>query len=361
MTLSHKPKGYLLKRIKLAIFVFVALLFVSSPIALLPISGSLNVYNWADYIPKHIIHKFERETGIRVNYAEYDNNETMYAKLRTNPQNGYDVVVPSSYFIERMTQQDMLHTIDFSKIPNSQHLNPLLMHGGYDPKNQHSLPIVFGTTGIMVNDLYYDPRKITGWSDFWKPEFKNELMILNDVREVFAVSLRSLGMSVNARDPEEIRKAYLHLKELVPNIKLFDPGAGVSIYTDEDAWIGMIYSGAAYSAMQENAHLHYIYPKEGAGLWVDCYAIPKNAPHLENAYKFINYMLRPDINVEIIKASGYSSANLKAMQSLPPELRDNKVLNPDQSLLQGAESIQDVGGKAKGTYEHYWQLFKISS
>ncbi|HYF97873.1 MAG TPA: spermidine/putrescine ABC transporter substrate-binding protein, partial [Coxiellaceae bacterium] len=288
--ITYKPKKNIFKHLKVALFSFIILLMVTTPIALIPKEGLLNIYNWANYIPSQIILKFESETGIKVNYTTYDSNEALYAKLKTNPHHGYDVIVPSSYYVERMARQAMLQKLDLSKISNSQYLNPLLMNKSFDPHNQYSLPFAWGTTGIIVNDRYYDPKKIKRWIDLWDPKFKNQLLLSNDSREVFAMSLHTLGYSINDTNPQHIRAAYLKLRELIPNIKLFAAESVISIYTDEDAHIGMGFNGEAYTAHKENPHIHYIYPENQAGLWIDCFAIPKNATHLESAYRFINFI-----------------------------------------------------------------------
>ncbi len=357
---EYKPARRLFKGIKFAVCLSIILLLVSSPIALRPKSGMLNVYNWSNYIPSTVLFKFEKETGILVNYSEYDSNEILYAKLKTNPKSGYDVIVPSSYFVQRMAKQDMLQPLDLKKLPNVKYLNPLLMHQSFDPKNQYSLPFTWGTTGIMVNDRYYDPKTIKDWKNFWDPQFVNQLLLLNDARGVFSIALKALGYSINETHPKRIHEAYLKLRKLLPNVKLFNTNATISIYTDEDARIGMVWSGDAYSAVRENPHLHYILPKSGTDVWIDCFAIPKDAPHLDSAYQFINFLMRPEIAAEIVRAQGYSSSNRAGMQLLPPEIRNNPIINPKPSDIRGRESLNDVG-PAKALYEHYWQLLKISS
>lgn len=357
---SYKPNRNIFKGLKFAVFLFIILLMITSPIALPPTEGQLNLFSWSEYIPHSVILKFEDETGIKVNYSEYDSNETLYAKLKTNPKNSYDVLIPSAYFIPRLVQQNMLQKIDLNKIPNRKGINPILMSRSFDSHNEYSLPFAFGTTGIVVNDRYYDPKKITRWKDLWDPQFKNQLLLLNDPRDVFSMALHSLGYSINDKDPGHIYQAYLYLRKLIPNIKLFGSEATVSIYADEDARIGMSYNGGAYAAYRENHHLHYIYPKNSTDLWIDCFVIAKNAPHVDNAHRFINFILRPDISAEIVKANGYSSASLTAMQSLPADLRNNSIINPKPEQIESAELIMDVGD-AKAVYEHYWQLLKISS
>src|SRR6185312_935494 len=150
-------------------YILLFLLLISTSIHAAEI---LNVYNWAEYLPSELLKQFERETGIKVNYSTYDNNETMYAKLKAVHNAGYDIVVPSTYFVDRMRRQGMLQRIDKSKLPNFKNLNPELLNKTYDPHNNYSIPYLWGATAIVFNDKGFNKNAITRWSDFWRPELK---------------------------------------------------------------------------------------------------------------------------------------------------------------------------------------------
>ncbi len=321
-------------------------------------SNIVNVYNWSYFMPHAVIKQFEKKTGIHVNYMEYDNNETLYAKLKADPNIGFDVIVPSSYYVQRMAHEGMLHKLIKAKIPNSKYLNPSLLNKQFDPHNQYSLPYMWGTTGIVVNDRYYNPKQFHYWRDLWKPQYKNQLLIFDDIRETFAIALIKLGYSINETNPQHIKQAYEQLRKLLPNIKLFNVDAEMNIYVDEDANLGMGWNGDIYLAQQENAHLKFIYPKGRFALWIDCIAIPKNAPHLNNALKFINFINQPSIAKQIAVGVGYSSPNLQAIKLLPKKMRADPVLNPSPQQLKRGEVENDVGS-ANSYYEHYWQLLKL--
>lgn len=321
-------------------------------------SKVVNVYTWANYISDSVVQKFEKETGIEVRVTNYDNNEVLYSKLKTNPHIGYDVIVPSSYFITRMIKEDMLHKLNKVALPNIEHVNKSLLDKPYDPGNAYSLPYIWGTTGIMVNQKYWDPKQLQHWSDLWKPQFRNQVLVLDDAHEVFAIALITLGYSINTQDPRQIVSAYNLLKKLIPNIKLYNTNANPNMYADEDATLGMCWSGDAYLAMKENPDLRFIYPEEGFSVWMDCFAIPKHAPHLSNAEKFINFMMRPDIAKEIILSAGYPVANTSAIKLLPKETQKNVVLNPTPQILARGKSQLDVGD-AITTYQKHWQLLKL--
>lgn len=318
----------------------------------------LNVYNWSGYLPDDVLKQFTQETGIKINYSTYDSNETMYAKLKANANIGYDVVVPSSYFIDRMRKQNMLHKIDKEKLTNFRHLNPALLNKDYDPNNGYSIPYFWSTTGIVINTKYFALNSIHSWADLWKPEYKDQLLLLDDTREVFSVALIVLGYSPNDTDPEHIKQAYFKLRELLPNVKIFNAEGVKSIYIDEDISLGMGWNGDTYLANKENPRIQFIYPKEGYILSIDSMVIPIGAHHIESAYKFINFILRPEIAKKISLETGYASPNLTAVKMLPKEVLNNPIIYPDQEVLKRAIVQTDVGA-ASAIYEKYWELLKI--
>lgn len=318
----------------------------------------VNVFNWSGYMPDNILRQFEQETGIKVNYSTYDNNETLYAKLKANPYSGYDVIVPSTYFIDRMRQQNMLQPIDKSKLTHFKNINPDLLNKSFDPDNRYSIPFLWSATGIAINTKYWPKNSVKSWKDLWKSEYRDQLFILDDVREVFSMALIVLGYSANDNNPEHIKQAYEKLKALMPNIKVFNAEAGKAMYIDEDITIGMGWSGDINLASRDNPHLHYIYPEEGFVIALDSLAIPINAQHLENAYIFINFVLRPDIAKKITLQTGYATANATAVKMLPKNLRENYITYPDAKVMSRGQFQTDAGA-ASAIFEKYFQQLKI--
>lgn len=318
----------------------------------------LNVYNWADYMPQSVIKKFETETGIQINYTEYDSNETLYAKLKTTPKLGYDVIFPSSYYVQRMSKENMLLVLDRTKLSNFKYLNTALLNQSFDPNNRFSVPYLWGTMGIVINKKFISPAQVTSFRDLWNPRFKNQLLLFDDMREVFAIALLKLGYSINDTNKEHIHQAYLQLKTLWPNIKLFSVEAEQNIYIDEDAYIGLGLNGDIFNATSENPNLVYIYPKEGFELWMDCIAIPNNAPHIDAALAFVNFLMRPEIAKEIAVATGFSTPNKATVPLLPAAMRMSPILNPDAKTLQRGEFLVDLGD-INAVYEDYWNRLKI--
>jgi spermidine/putrescine transport system substrate-binding protein len=335
-------------------------LLLSINIAKADSANVLNLYNWSDYLPNDVAAEFEKETGIHINYTTYDSNETMYAKLKADPNAGYDIVVPSTYFIDRMARQGMLQPINKSQLTNIKNLNPDLMNKSYDPHNNYSIPYLWGTTGIVVNTHYIPANSVTSWADFWKNQYKNQLLLLDDTREIFSMALLTLGYSANDANPAHIKQAYEKLKQLMPNVRLFNDEAVQSIYIDEDAIIGMGWSGDVYWANQQNANVQYIYPKEGFVIWMDNIAIPKGAQHLKNAYKFINFILRPDIAKQISEEVGYATPNLAAIKLMSPDEQHNPIIYPSKAILQKGQFQTDVGASA-AVYEKYMELLKVGA
>lgn len=319
----------------------------------------VNVYAWTGEIPDALVSQFEKETGITVNFSTYGNNEIMYTKLKASKNAGYDVIMPSSYFVDRMYKQGMLEKLDKSKLPNFSHINPELKNPTYDPGNQYSIPFIWGTTGIFVNKKYVNPNTVTDWTSFWNPRFANQLMLLDDSREVFSMALITLGYSANDKNPEHIKAAFEKLKLLMNNVKVFSTETVVSIIIDEDANLGMAWNGDAYKASKDNPDVQYIYPKDGFVIWVDNFAIPKYAPHKNAAYEFINYMSRPDIAKSAALVTNFATANFSAEKMLPPSVKNNPAIYPSDAVLKRGQFQTDLGDEALTLYEKYWEELKI--
>jgi len=318
----------------------------------------LNIYTWADYLPQSVIQQFEKKTGIHVNHSTYINNEVLYAKIKANPDAGYDIIMPSAYFVNRMKNQELIQKIDKSKLVNFKNINPIFLHREYDLNNEYSIPYLWTATGIVINKKYHPSHQITSWENFWHPQYKDQLLILNDAREVFSVALMTLGFSVNEVLPERLKESFKKLKVLMRNIKLFNTEIQRAIYLDEDVTMGMGWNGDAYLVAEQNPNLYFVYPKEGFIIALDCITIPKGAKHVEYAHQFIDFVLQAAVAQDIALKSGFSTANLAAMRLLPEKVRLNPILYPDAQTLERAQFLIDVGGAAK-IYEKYFELLKL--
>ncbi|HTM64163.1 MAG TPA: spermidine/putrescine ABC transporter substrate-binding protein [Gammaproteobacteria bacterium] len=320
----------------------------------------VNVYTWAGEISDDLIKQFEKQTGIKVNYSTYQSNEVMFAKLRAGSSGSYDVIMPSSYFVERMNKADMLAEIDKSKLSNWKNISAEFTNPAYDPEAKHSVPFIWGVTGIFVNDKYYNPATIRKWPNLWEARFYNQLLMLDDTREIFSMALISLGYSSNDSNPEHITQAFDKLKKLMKNVKVFSTETVISILIDEDAKVGMCWNGDAYKASRENKNIKFIFPDDGFVIWVDNLAIPKLARHKDEAYEFINFMISAESGKTTTMKMNYPVTNGAAIKLLPPEMRNNPIIYPDKSVLKRGQFPRDLGEKTLDVYEKFWEVLKMS-
>jgi len=317
----------------------------------------IRLYNWSDYLPQEVLDRFTQETGIAVRTATYDSNEALYAKLKLLDGGGYDLAVPSTYFVDKMRKEGLLHAIDKDKLPNFKYLAPRHLDKPFDPGNRYSLPYLWGTTGIAVNTTKFRAEDIQAWADLWKPQFKSRLLLPNDMREAFHIALRVLGFSGNSTDPAQIRLAYELLKKLMPNVRIFSSDAIDVQFVTGEVDAGVAWNGVAYKARQEDPAIHYIHPLEGVVIWMDNLVIPKNAPHAELAFKLMDFLLRPDNAQLIAEKIGYSSPNAEAINHLQPQLRDDPGVYPSDEILSKGEYQTDIG-EAITLYAEYWERLK---
>jgi spermidine/putrescine transport system substrate-binding protein len=232
-----------------------------------------------------------------------------------------------------------------------------MMNKPYDPNNDFSVPYLWGATSIAINNKDVDASKITKWADLWKPEYAGKLMIMDDVRDNFYVGLRVAGFQNNSTSEDEIKAAYEKLKALWPSIKVINSDSPKTPLIQGNVSIGAIWNGEAYMAQQEMEDLQYIYPEEGAVLWVDSFVIPKGAANVENAHKFIDFMLRAESAKAAIEELGYAAPNTAGIALLDEALRNNKTVFPAAEDIAKGSFHQDLGDTVL-VYEKYWELLK---
>jgi spermidine/putrescine transport system substrate-binding protein len=337
------------------LFVFLYLSFLSVSLYAQPI---VNVYIWGGIVPTSVILQFEHDTGIKVNVSTYDSNETMYAKLKSSQRSIYDVIIPSSYFVERMHKQGMLSELDPAKLSHLANLDPLFTENAYDNGNHFSIPLIWGTTGLFYNAQWVK-TPLTRWIDLWDKRWLGQLMLLDDSREVFNAALMRLGYSPNDTNPAHIAEAYQALRALTPNIKLFASDSIQATMIDEDSIAGLAWNGDAFKAQNENHNIHFVYPQDGFVIWVDCLAIPINPPHPDEAHQFINYLLQANIAAQIALKEGHAITNARGKALLPPEIRNNPMVYPGIDTFRRGVFQRDVGEETIALYNEYWQKLKL--
>jgi len=318
----------------------------------------LNLYNWSEYMPQEVLDRFTEETGIQVVYTTYDSNEAMYARLKLLDESAaYDLAVPSTYYVSKMRQEDLLMPIDRSKIEGFGNLDDDLINLDIDPDNQYSIPYLWGTTGIAV-DTDAVEGEVTAWADLWDERFQGKVMLTNDMREVFHVGLRVLGYSGNSTDPQEIEEAYEKLAELMPSVRTFNSDAPRMPYLEGETDIGMIWNGEAVMGKESMPSLEYVYPEEGIIAWLDSFVIPKNARNPEAAHQFISFVLQPEISALISEDIGYATPNQAARDLLDESVANDRTSYPTDEDMENAEFQADIGDDALQIYARYWEMLK---
>ncbi|QJC34852.1 extracellular solute-binding protein [Enterobacteriaceae endosymbiont of Donacia piscatrix] len=316
-------------------------------------------YNWTEYVPHEILNQFTKETGIRIVYSTYDSNESMFTKLKTYKKQSYDLVVPSTYFVIKMKNEGMIQKIEKNKIPNFKNLDPKFLNKSFDYNNEYSIPYIWGATAIGINTNFINYKNINSWNDLWNPKYYKSISLIDDAKEVFQMSLIRLKLPVNTTNINYINQAFIELKKLMPNIISFNSDNPGYPFIEGSVNIGMIWNGSAYALQKLGIPLKFIWPKEGSIFWMDSFVIPSNAKNVKGALKLINFLLRPDITVKIVKKIGFSTPNLEAKKLLPLEIINNKTLYPDDKIINNGIWQNDNNININKQYEMYFQKLKI--
>jgi spermidine/putrescine transport system substrate-binding protein len=315
----------------------------------------LYVYNWGDYIDESILEEFEKETGIKVVYDTFSTNEDMYVKIKSGGST-YDVVFPSDYMVTRMINEGMLLKIDLEKIPNRVHIDPKLMGADYDPKNEYTLPYMWGTLGILYNTTMVE-GEVDSWDVLWDARYAKNILMLDSQRDSIGAALLKLGYSINTKDPQELAEAAELLKQQKPLVLAYVVDEGKDKMVAGEAALALTWSGEAMYAIGENPDLSYAIPKEGTNLWFDVMAIPKGAKNIEGAHKFMDFLNRPEIALRNAEYTGYSTPNLAAWEMLPEEVRNDPRAYPSEEVLANTEVFVSLGETLR-EYDRIWTEVK---
>ena len=325
-----------------------------------PFEGTeLVVYNWYDYIDPEVLEIFQDETGIRVTYVNFTQNEDMYARLEAGA-GSYDVIFPSEYMIERLIKEDRLEALDLDNIPNLENVLDNLRDPSYDPGNAHSVPYMWGTLGILYNtNMVSEP--ITSWRSLFDEKYKGSIFMMNSLRDTIGLALKTLGYSVNTRDEAELRQAGdLLVKQRTDHLiagNLMDETKDKMVA--DEAALAVMYSGDALYSMEKSDHLAYVVPQEGSNIWVDGMCIPKGSAHKEAAECFINFMCRPDIAQRNMDYIYYSSPIKQVVENLNEEQAANEALNPPEDVVARCEYYNDISD-SMNLYEGIWMEVQMA-
>jgi len=306
----------------------------------------LHVYNWSDYIAPDMIPKFERETGIKVTYDVYDSNEVLEAKLFAG-RSGYDVVVPSaSPFMARQIAAEVYRALDKSKLTGWKNLDPKILDvvGAADPGNARGVPYLWSVTGLgynkaMVHAALGDAAPVDSWALLFDPANAKKLAkcgisLLDTPQEVVPAMLAFLGLDPKSRDAGDLDKAITALETIRPYIRKFHSSEYINDLANGDLCLALGYSGDVIMARDRARDAHngveiaFRVPKEGAQMSVDMLGIPADAPHPQNALRYIDYLLRPAVIADISDAVSYPNPNIAGTALVKPAIRDDPAVYP---------------------------------
>ncbi len=294
-------------------------------------STELNLFVWTEYIPQDMQECFEKVYNIKVNRDEYSANEEMYAKLSAGGT-AYDLVQPTDYIVGPMVKNGLIQKLDQSKLPVLANFDPNYLNLSFDQGNEYTIPYEAGTDAIVYNaDKVTTPPQ--SFADLWKPEYAGKLVMLDDSRATIGATLLTLGYDVNTKDPKQLDEAKAKLKELVPNVKLFDSDSPKTALIAGDVDLGMTWTGEAFLAQQEVSSIQYVYPTEGAMLWQDNWAMPKDAPHPDAAYAWLNYTMQGNVFWMMLRDFPYTNPNKAALDYAKGNSMDVNDVNGNATTL----------------------------
>ncbi len=324
-------------------------------------AGTLTVFIWSEYMDPEVISDFEKQFDVKVRLDYYESNEEMVVKLDKGGGLGkYDIIVPSTYFIPSLTNLNLIQPLDHAKLPNLKNLEPAFTALECDPGNKYTIPYQWGTSGLAVRTKDIDKVK-KSWDLLFDPAIKESRFILFDTaRDTIGSALKSLGYSMNSTDPKEIQKAVelLTATKKRPAFLGFDGGVGgLNKVMSGFATVAQVYNGEAIKAHDEDAEVYYVLPEEGGEVWTDLVAIPRNAPNLDNAYLFMNYLMEGKVGAKLAAFNRYATPNAAAKAFIPEEDLNNPAMYPSPEVMEKLEYIEDLGSSNR-LYDEAWTMIK---
>ncbi|HLZ97113.1 MAG TPA: polyamine ABC transporter substrate-binding protein [Steroidobacteraceae bacterium] len=340
-------------------------------------SGSgkvLNLYIWSDYLAPNALSDFEKQTGIKVHVSYFDTNETLETRLLAG-HSGFDVVVPTASYFERQIKAGVYLTLDKSKLPNLKNMDPQLLSrvALHDPGNAHGVIYTWGTNGIGYNEKMIEAvlpgAPLGSWRLVFDPAVASKIAkcgisVLDSPAEMVRVVLSYLGRDPNSQKSEDLAAAEATLTKIRPNIRNINSSEYIEALANGDICLAVGYNGDVLQARDrareanKGIDIKYIVPKEGSILWFDMLAVPKDAPDVESAYAFLNYMMIPQVAADVSDFRRYATANAAAAPLVQPAVRDDPGIYPPTELRQKlAVQLADSPEQTRAI-TRVWQKFK---
>lgn len=311
---------------------------------------SINFYNWDTYIGATTLKDFKAASGIGVNMSLFASNDELFAKLRGGNQ-GYDVIVPTNDFVQRMVAADMLLPLDHAKIPNLKNIAPDFQNPSFDHGRTYSMPYTWLVLGIG-----YRKSKIDGIPDSWKwvfdsDRYKGRIALLSDSSDLCRLVLKYLGQPMNGTDPAPVKRVQELLIRQKPNVAVFHEDNGQDLLLAGDVDIVIEYNGDIAQVMREDQDLDFVVPREGSQISSDCLCIPKGAPNPELATQFIDYLLDAKVGADVSKTIQYPTPNAAAKLLMDPTYRNSPVVFPPAAILAKCDYAEYTGEAMARLYE----------
>ena len=335
----------------------------------------VNFYNWSDYIDPTVLDDFSKETGIKARYDTFDSNDTLEAKLLAG-KSGYDVVVPTAYFLARQIAAGVFQKLDKSKLPNLANAWPEIAKdlAIYDPGNLHAVNYMWGTTGIgynvkAVRQALGAQATIDSWGDVFEPDriakFKDcGIHFLDSSDDIMSAALHYLHLNPNSSDPSDLEKAADLLAKIRPYVRKFHSSEYLNALATGEICLAVGFSGDVKQAQKRAAEakggveVGYAIPKEGAQLWFDNLAIPKDAPDVEAAHALINYLLKPEVAAKNSNFISYANGNLASQKFVNPSILDDRTVYPDAATMARLYTIIAHDQKTQRLVNRLWTRIK---
>ncbi len=319
--------------------------------------NTINVYNWGEFISNgadgslNVNKKFTEETGIKVNYKTFQNNEELFAKISGGGAD-YDVIIPSDYMISKLVEKDMLAEINYNNIPNYKYISESFKNLNFDPSNKYSVPYMWGLVGIFYNKN--EVKEEINWDILWNEKYKNKILMFDNARDAFAISLLRLKYSINTRNENEWRQAANELVKQKPLVQAYVMDQIFDKMGNEEAVLAPYYAGDAASMVKNNPNIGFVIPKDGTNRFVDSMCIPKSSKHKEMAERYINFMCSTEVALANVKKTGYSTPHTEAFKYLDDDIKNNKIFYPDYEIIENSQIFTNEPDRINKLMDELW-------
>ncbi|MEL7465168.1 MAG: spermidine/putrescine ABC transporter substrate-binding protein [Pseudomonadota bacterium] len=320
---------------------------------------TVNFYNWDTYIGETTLEDFTSATGIDVNYDLFADNDELFSKLK-NGNPGYDLIVPTNDYVERMIVSDMLMELDHSQIPNLANVDGAFTNPAFDPGRKFSMPYMWGSIGIGYRKSAVS-KTPDSWADLYtSDEYANRIAMLGSGDVVFQMALKLMGKSLNDWSDENIAAAEAMVIAQKDKIAAFAPDNGQDLLLAGEVDLAMEWNGDILQAMDEDDDIGFVIPKEGGLLWEDTLCIPKGAPNVEGAHALINFLLDAEVGKDLAEYIYYATPNAAAKALTSAEYQENPAIFPPADAVANSETAVFAGQEVVQKIDAAWTRVKAA-